>query len=162
MEIYTNPLLLDFIKVCINMPQDEREQLEAFTGQPYDIDGAALGNYTTLGPKWVAKINGEPVAIGGFVPQRPGVWRDFMLTTAAAWENWFPLTRASRRAMNAMFLSKQAHRLECIAPVARLAARPEIEKWYKLLGYNKEATLYGYCANGADAILFSRVNHGHR
>jgi hypothetical protein len=161
-QVYTNPLLLDFIKVCINMPQDEREQLEAFTGQPYDVDSAAIGNFTTLGPKWVVKADGEPVAIGGFVPQRPGVWGDFMLTTAAAWENWFPLTRASRRAMNAMFLSKQAHRLECIAPAARLAARPEIVKWYKLLGYNKEATLYGYCANGADAILFSRVSHGHR
>jgi len=32
--VYTDPLLLDFVKVCINMPQDEREQLEAFTGEP--------------------------------------------------------------------------------------------------------------------------------
>ena len=70
-QTYTNPLLLDFIKVCINMPEDERKQLEAFTGQPYDIDGAAVGNFTVEGPKWVIKADDEPIVIGGFVPQVP-------------------------------------------------------------------------------------------
>jgi hypothetical protein len=161
-QVFTQPLLLDYIKVCINMPQDEREQLEAFTGQPYDVDGAAVGNFTVPGIKWVIKNDDEPIAVGGFVPKRPGVWRDFMLTTPAAWEHGFAVTRIARRAMNAMFLSKQAHRLECVAPAARLAARPRIEDWYRVLGYNREATLSGYCANGADAIMFSRVDHGHR
>lgn len=155
-QVYTNPLLLDFIKVCINMPQDEREQLEAFTGQPYTVDGAAVGNFTTEGPKWVIKANDEPVCIGGFVPQRPGVWRDFMLTTPEAWEkHWFPITRIARRAMDAMFSSRQAHRLECISHHSRAKAF----KWYNALKYNREATLYGYCADGSDAVLFSRVQH---
>jgi hypothetical protein len=155
-QLYTDPLLLDFIKVCINMPQDEREQLEAFTGEPYTVDGAAIGNFMAPGPKWVIKADDEPIAIGGFVPQRPGVWRDFMLTTPAAWEkHWFPITRIARKAMDAMFISKQAHRLECISHHSRQKAF----RWYSVLGYNKEATLYGYCANGADAVLFSRVRH---
>jgi hypothetical protein len=159
-QVYTDPWMVDFLKVCAAMPPDERAQLEAFTGEPYSIDGAAVGNFTVAGPKWVVKWQEEPIVIGGFVPQRPGVWRDFMLTTPGAWdEHWFPITRIARRAMNAMFLSKQAHRLECIAPAQRLAARPAIEDWYKVLGYNREATLYGYCANGADAVLFSRVKH---
>jgi hypothetical protein len=159
-QVYTDPWLVDFLKVCANMPQDEREQLEAFTGEPYSIDGAAVGNFQVAGPKWVIKADNEPIVIGGFVPQRPGVWRDFMLTTPGAWEkHWFPITRIARRAMNAMFLSKQAHRLECIAPAPRLAARSAIEDWYRVLGYTREATLYGYCANGADAVLFSRVKH---
>lgn len=157
--VYTDPLLLDFIKVCINMPQDEREQLEAFTGEKYDIDRAAIGNYSVAGPKWVIKSDDEPICIGGFVPQRPGVYRDFMLTTAEAWKNWFTVTRIARRAMNSMLLSKTAHRLECVCPAQRLNARPEIEKWYAVLKYNKEATLHGYCATGADAVLFSRVQH---
>jgi hypothetical protein len=155
-EIYTNPLLLDFIKVCIKMPQDEREQLEAFTGQKYDVDGAAIGNFMVQGPKWVIKADGEPIVVGGFAQQRPGVWRDFMLTTPEAWtDHWFPVTRFCRRAMDWMLASKQAHRLECVAHHSREKAF----KWYRVLGYNREATLYGYCANGADAVIFSRVQH---
>lgn len=158
-QVYTNPLLLDFIKVCLNMPQDEREQLEAFTGEKYDVDAAAIGNFTVPGPKWVIKADDEVLCIGGFVPQRPGVYRDFMLTTPAAWEkHWFPITRIARRAMDAM-LVEQAHRLECIAPAVRLAARPQIEDWYKILGYTREAPLWRYCADGKDAVMFSRVRH---
>lgn len=159
-QCYTNPTLLDFIKVCWAMPQDERDQLEAFTGQKYDIDGAAIGNFTVAGPKWVIKADDEPICVGGFAPQRPGVWRDFMLTTPIAWEkHWFSVTRICRRALNAMFESNQAHRLECIAPMARLAARPQIEDWYKVLGYTREAPLWRYCADGSDAVIFSRVRH---
>ena len=159
-QTYTDPLLLDFIKVCINMPEDERKQLEAFTGQPYDIDGAAVGNFTVEGPKWVIKADDEPIVIGGFVPQRPGVWRDFMLTTPGAWEkHWFHVTRICRRAMNAMLVSGQAHRLECICPASRLAARPQIETWYGVIGYTREATLWRYLADGSDAVIFSRVRH---
>lgn len=162
-KVYTDPWLVDYLTVCAAMPEDEQEQLEAFTGEVYTIDGAAIGNYSVPGPKWVIKSDDVPIAIGGFAPQRPGVWRDFMLTTPTAWEkHWFSVTRIARRAMNAMFHSKQAHRLECITPAARIAARPQVEDWYRVLGYNREATLYGYCANGADAIIFSRVDHGHR
>ena len=158
--VYTDPWLIDFLKVCANMPQDERDGFEDITGEKYNLDNIAVGNFTVPGPKWVIKADDEPITVGGFVPQRPGVWRDFMINTPVAWEKyWFPITRIARRAMNAMFASKQAHRLECIAPAARLAARPEIEDWYKVLGYNREATLYGYCASGADAVIFSRVQH---
>lgn len=158
-KVYNNPWLLDYIKVCATLPEDERAQIESFVGEKFDIDRAAVGNYEALGPKWVVKIDDEPLAIGGFVPQRRGVWRDFMLTTPAAWEkaNWFTLTRICRRAMDAMFESGEAHRLECIAPAARLAYRPEIERWYKFLGYTREAPLWRYCADGSDAVMFSRV-----
>ena len=78
-KTYTDPWLIDFLKVAAALPQDEREQLEAFTGEPYSIDGCAIGNFTAPGPKWVIKSDYEPIAIGGFVQQRPGVWRDFML-----------------------------------------------------------------------------------
>jgi hypothetical protein len=155
-KVLTNPTLLDYLKVCFKMPEDERAQLEAFTGEPYDVDGAAIGNFTALGPKWGIYVDEEPIIVGGFVQQRPGVWRDFMLTTPEAWEkHWFSVTRISRRIMDAMLISKQAHRLECIS----LASRERAFPWYKVLGYNREGTLYGFCANGADAVIFSRVQH---
>lgn len=158
-KIYNNPYLLDFIKVCAKLPMDERAQLESFVGETYDIDRAAVGNYEVPGPKWVVKDGEEPICIGGFVQQRHGVWRDFMLTTPEAWSKqyWFTVTRICRRAMDAMLASGEAHRLECIAPAARLAYRPEIERWYNLLGYIREAPLWRYCADGTDAVIFSRV-----
>ena len=156
-EIVYQPPLGDFIQVCARMPDDERAQLEAFTGQQYDIDGAAIGNFMAPGPKWGARLDRLPIAIGGFVPQRPGVYRDFMLTTAEAWQTWFHVTRACRRLMDGMLLSPGVHRLECVTPAARLSSRPEIQRWYKVLGYEPEATLRRYCADGEDAIMFSRV-----
>lgn len=156
--VYHSPLLLDYIKVCAQLPDDERKQITALTGYEYDIDGAAIGNFTVAGPKWVIKLGDDPLAIGGFVPQRPGVYRDFMLTTPTGWKHGFALTRICRRIMDAMLLT-EAHRLETIVPAARLSSRPELERWYKVLGYNKEAPLYGYCADGADAWSFSRVKH---
>ncbi len=159
-EVFSDPNLLDYIIVCAKMPADERAQLEAFTGQPYDVDGAAIGNFTAPGPKWVIKADGNPIAIGGFVQQRPGVWRDFMLTTPEAWEHhWFTVTRVARRIMDAMFKSGQAHRLECMAPANRVSSREKLAKWYKVLGYNYEGLHHGYCADGSDAVSYSRVKH---
>lgn len=158
-HVYTNPTLVDFIRVCAKLPQEERRQLEQFTGHPYEVDGAAIGNFSVPGPKWVIKDDEEPLVVGGFAPERPGVWRDFMLTTPEAWAtHWFPVTRVCRRAMDAMFASGQAHRLECVAP----ESRKRVFRWYKTLGYTREGRMRGYCANGADAILFSRVKpDGH-
>ena len=155
-EVRTDPLLLHYVQVCIKMPADERAQLEAFTGEPYDVDSAAVGNFMAPGPKWGIYADDEPIIVGGFNYQRPGVWRDFMLTTPEAWEkHWFHVTRVARRIMTAMFTSGQAHRLECIS----LASREKAFRWYDVLGYHREGTLYGYCANGADAVIFSRVKH---
>lgn len=161
LTVETSPLLMDFVIAAINMPQDERDQLESFTGEQFDIDGVAIGNYTVNGPKWVIRSGTTLLCVGGFGLQRRGVWRDFMLTTPAAWEaeHWYPLTRICRRVMDSMFRSGQAHRLECIVPARRLASRARLEKWYKVLGYRREAPLAGYCADGSDAVLFSRVGH---
>ncbi len=155
-EVIANPLLADFIRVCIEMPQDEREQLEAFTGEKYDIDRAAVGNFMVYGPKWAIRADGVPIVVGGFAFQRPGVCRDFLLTTPAAWsKHWFSVTRICRRLMDDMLHTKEVHRIECIA----LASRTKAFRWYDVLGYHKEGTLHGYCANGADAVIFSRVRH---
>jgi RimJ/RimL family protein N-acetyltransferase len=153
-QIYTDPLLLDFIKVACQLPQDEIEQLEAFTGEPFEIDGCAVGNFCAPGPKWVIKDGADPIIVGGFVPQRPGVWRDFLLTTPQAWEkHGFGVTRICRRMMDAMFESGQAHRLECVT----LASRTKAMKWFRVLGYEAEGNLIGYGANGQMAVSFSRV-----
>lgn len=162
--VYTNPLLGDFLYAAIHLSLDEREQLEAFVGQKYDVDAVAVGNFMVPGPKWVAKVDDIVLCVGGFKQQRPGVWRDYMLTTPLAWDRRyaFTITRTCRRLMDSMFKSGQAHRIECIAPASRLAQRPELERWYRFFGYHSEGVRHGYCSNGADAVAFARVDHGHR
>lgn len=159
LTIEQNPLLLDYVKVAIAMPEDERKQLENFTGHPFDIDGCAIGNYEVAGHKWVIRDeHGQPLCVGGFKLERPGVWRDFMLTTPEGWKgHGFQITRICRRIMDAMFMSGEAHRIECIAPVSRQC----VFRWYKVLGYNAEGRLHKYCADGSDAIIFSRVGQVH-
>ena len=155
------PLLLDYVRVCIDMPEDERAQITDLTGQPFGIDNVAVGCWQVNGPKWAIGFEGRPLVVGGFNQERPGVWRDFLLTTPAAWapENWFQVTRHCRRIMDLMLRPGTGHRLECVTPTARIRAKSELVKWYKVLGYNHEATLHGYCASGADAELFARVKH---
>lgn len=166
---YNQPWMTDFIQVCAQIPEDERAQVEAMTGEKYDLDSAAVGNFMAPGPKWVIKVaeddeafatgNSTPIIIGGFVPQRPGVYRDFLLTTPLAWDKYgFQVTRICRRIMDAVLMT-HAHRLECIVPAARVESRPELAKWYRILGYTQEGRHHGYCASGADAISFARVKH---
>lgn len=165
---FNDPWLSDYLQACAQMPQDEREQLEAFTGEPYNVDGAAVGNFAAPGVKVVIKAAeaeedfgmgyAKVLSVGGFVQQRPGVYRDFMINTPMAWNYGFQVTRICRRLMDAVLLAG-AHRIETIVPTARLESRPELARWYKVLGYNEEGRHYGYCANGGDAISFSRVKH---
>lgn len=161
--LYNDPFLLDFVKVCIDMPPDERKQVELLSGHAFDIDSVAVGNFMLAGPKWVIKDEANaPLCIGGFKPQRQGVWRDYMLTTPRAWEKkyWYSVTRTCKRAMDSMFTSGQAHRLECLAPKSRMDQRPELYEWYNLMGYNCEGIRLGYCVDGSDAMAFARTLKG--
>lgn len=169
-KIFNNPFVGDFLQVASQLPQDERDQIEAMSGCQFTVDGATVGSYTAEGPKWVIKVGeseeqfaageGVPIVVGGFAFQRPGVWRDFLLTTPLAWTTYtLPVTRFCKKAMDAMLTSGQAHRLECVVPAVRVEARPELVKWYSILGYTREGIRHGYCANGADAVAFSRVRH---
>lgn len=158
--VYNDPYLLDFLKLASALPQDEREQLERLTGHPYELDAAAIGNFQVPGPKWIAKLDdGTPLMAGGFAPERPGVWRDFLLSSPQAWSKEYAkqCTRICRRIMDAMLISGQAHRLETVVPEARLVARPELDRWYTLLGYKREGIHIGYCADGSNAVSFARV-----
>lgn len=157
--ITSTPTLLDFIKVVARADEDQIAHFTEMTGQEWDIDRVAIGNWS-VPLKWCISRGRDPLCVGGFVPMRPGVYRDFFIFAPEAFtkENWFHVTRICRRIMDSMLLSG-VHRLECVAPAARIAARPDLEKWYKILGYNKEGLRHGYCATGADAISYARVKH---
>lgn len=155
--LYRDPTLLDLLDVCHRLPADEREQIEAFTGGPYNVETYAAAYHLKSCPKWVLCNGTQALAVAGFDLVRPGVWQDWMFSTPEAWtpENWRTTTRYVRRVMNAM-LKTEAHRLQCIS----LASRIQAHAWYRTLGLVYESTLESYGANGENALMFRRLKDG--
>lgn len=151
-KLDTNPTLLDFIRVCDGLRADERVQIEASSGVPYDFEHVAATCYGLPGPKWICHDGGVPVAIIGYIMQRPGVWRDWMLSTDPAWKQPIAMTRYCRFIMKSM-IDAGAHRLECVS----LANRPEAHKWYRSVGLKFEGILRAWGTKGEDAMSFIRL-----
>jgi len=155
-RIIANPPLIDFLTICMTLPVAEQEQIEAFTGQPYNADHAANGNFNLSGPKWgLYADNGYCLAIGGFMPSSPGVYRDWLLTSPVLWRTpcyWRSGTRQIRKLMDEVFAHPDVHALECYS----LATRTTAHRWYRTLGYVYETTL-AKRANGVDVVVYSRV-----
>lgn len=152
-ELLRNPTLFDFIEVCYQLPEDEREQYEAFTGAPYDANVVATQFFMKAGPKWVVTADDKPIVIAGFDCIRPGVWQDWMFSTPAAWDkHWRAVTKKACVVMAGM-LKKDAHRLQCIS----LASRIHAHRWYRVLGLVLEGELEGYGVNGENALIFKRM-----
>lgn len=156
-KLYRGANLTELLRICYVLPQDERDQFEAFTGNTYSHDVLASTLYLRPGPSWTIAVGDEagfrPIMAAGFDEIRPGVWQDWAVTTPEAWAvHWRPVTRISRRVMDEM-LQTRAHRLQCVS----LACRVSAHKWYRPLGLVQEGVLHGYGANGEDAIMFSRL-----
>lgn len=157
MILHPGVSLIDAILVCNRVPEDEREQYTVFTGQPYNMEDAAISAVSAPGVKWtIMDDERTPIAIGGFVPLRPGVLQDWMHSTPLAWDrHGRAVTRLCRRVMDEL-LRTDAHRLQCVSLRSRTAAH----RWYGALGLELEGTLCGYGTNGEDALIFSRVRVG--
>jgi len=161
LTLYRSPKVCDFIEVCFNLRADEREQVQAYTGQPYDPEILAVQLAAKTGPAWMLCEDEHPIGIAGFDFIRPGVWQDWMVGTDHAWEkHWRAMTRHTKRCMDAI-LKQDAHRLQCVS----LASRIHAHRWYAVIGLAPEGTLKGYGANGEDFIMFARtreteIQHG--
>lgn len=151
--VYAKPTLLDFLRVCSQLPEDEREQYECFTGEAFEYERVAAA-YSLRGcPMWVLTIDDEPIVIAGFDRIREGVWQDWLFSTPAAWDtHWRTVTKYAKKVMDAM-LRGEAHRLQCVS----LASRIHAHRWYRPLGLELEGTLRGYGVHGEDALMFSRL-----
>lgn len=151
--LYRNPKLIDFLQVCSRVPEDEREQYEAFTGEKFDPEYVAAVYSLRPGPAWVGAVDDKPIAIAGFDIIRPGVWQDWMFSTPEVWTTyWRETTKVVRRLMGVV-LQQEAHRLQCVS----LASRIHAHRWYRPLGLVLEGTLRSYGVNGEDALMFARL-----
>lgn len=97
---------------------------------------------------------GRALVVAGFISQRPGVSRTWMLATDEAWEeHGKELTVYTERGIALQLVLGRLHRVETICPDSHSMAKA----WYPRLGLEQEATLAKYCTDGSDAALFVRL-----
>lgn len=149
------PVLEDFAYITKRMRPDEIAQFLAMSGlSTYDPDLAARAYAMTGGPTFaLIDADNRPIILGGFAPKRRGVFEAWLAGSMEAWErHWYRITRECMRQIDTL-LTVNAHRVE----VCALASRTETHDWYERIGFKREGTLTGYCADGQDAIMFART-----
>lgn len=144
-------------KLAQELPEDERKLCRAVTGVDYDPQefmvtlAEAVGDAPYQHLFWSGD---KAVAVGGFLQQRPGVFRTWFSAPAWAWEqHGRELTEACRTLVGRMLETGLAHRIETVT----LADREKARAWYERIGLIFESTLRGYGVNGEDAVMYVAV-----
>jgi hypothetical protein len=152
--------MLDLLVVIKAMRATMRGQneLHAFSVMSGElVDDAYAAGLMRCSRDVVALVAAENVdralVVAGFIPQRPGVARTWMLATDEAWEKYGKeLTIYTERGI-ALQLESRLHRVETVCLDSHTAAKA----WYPRLGLKQEATLAKFCTDGSDAALFVRL-----
>lgn len=148
--------LVDVLIVCKDLPQDEIEQIEAFSGGKFDPEITALQVMSMTGLRWTCyelKSN-EPLVVAGFNRVGTKIWRSFMLASNQAWvEHGTEVTMHCRRAVIDLVRGQQHIRLETMC----LASRDKARNWYPSIGLEYESHLPAYGAAGETAVLYVKT-----
>ena len=150
-----NTTLVDILVVTKGLPQDEIDQIEAFSGE-FDPQEQAINIMSTPGPKWtcVVKETNEPLVVAGFIQVGVNIWRSYMLANERAWaEHGVEVTLHCRKAIKDMVQGQQHIRLETIC----LATREKAQDWYPKIGLEFESTLLGYGVKGETAVMYTKT-----
>ncbi len=148
--------LIDVITVCHDLPEDEIEQIEAFTGLGFDAQDMAVQVMTSPGIRTtcVDKKTGAPLVVAGFIPIGATIWRSFMLASNKAWADYgVEVTLHCRRAVRDLVGDEEHIRLETVC----LASRHKARAWYPRIGLGYESTLVAYGAAGETAVLYTKT-----
>ncbi len=153
----TDVTLVDLLVVCKGLPEDEIEQIEAFTGEPYDPENIAVKTFTSDGVKWTCRVKetGEPLVVAGFFQVGVSTWRSFMLANDRAWAEFgAEVTQHCKEIVDKVAESDEFIRIETIC----LETRARATAWYPSIGLKFESVLRNYGVNGEDAVMYVRVN----
>jgi hypothetical protein len=137
------------LDVCSRLIDEEKVQLEAFTGTPFNMDTLLQSLLNLRGPKWAILHAERAVIVGGFIPRRPAVYETWLLSAAEAWAGNLGITGIVHGAMADM-LKNGARRLETVC----LEARSQTRAWYPKIGLRYEATFSQYGARGETAVMY--------
>lgn len=151
-----NTTLVDTLIVCNDLPQDEIDQIEAFSGGIFDPQDMAVQIMSMGGLKWTCydKETKEPLVVAGFTQLGATLWRSFMLASQKAWAEYgVEVTLHCRRAVKELVQNKQHIRLETMC----LASRDKARAWYPKIGLEYESTLPAYGATGETAVLYTKT-----
>ena len=142
--------LVDALQVCIDLPDDELAQIEAFTSQRPSPDSLAVQCYSRPGPSWSIRADHGAVCVCGLLPIRPGVYQTWCLVTQRGWrEHGREITAILHNIVKGA-LATEARRIECTV----LETREKARKWYARVGLVIESTMPGFGANGEAACLY--------
>lgn len=154
--IVTDVTLTDLLLVCTSLPEDEIEQIEAFTGNIFDPEEVAVQIYVADGLKWTGRVEetNEPVVVAGYFKVGASIWRSFMLANERAWEFGGEVTLHVKAAIEKIAQGNEHIRLETVC----LEKRKLAQRWYKRIGLEYESTMKGYGVGGEDAVMYVKVN----
>lgn len=144
--------LMDFLLIAQLLPQDERDLAERMSGEPFDAETAAAQYFLAPGYKWVIDEPARPLAACGLLPTgEPGTYRSWFMALDRAWiEHGTELTEVVKLLIARALEDGLAQRIETVTLPERSRARA----WYEKIGLKFDSTLPGYCADGADAVLY--------
>lgn len=153
----TDVTLVDLLMVAQALPQDEIEQLEAFTGNPFDPEQLATQIYTSGGIKWACRVieTAEPMVVAGYFKVGVSTWRSFMLATDRAWtEHGREITDHVKGVIQKLADSDEFIRLETIC----LEGRERAMEWYGKIGLTREGVMRSYGVKGENAVMYVKIN----
>lgn len=134
-------------KVADAISEEERALFKAMTGSDWDSKDFLVALAELPGEHFLFWDGETPVAVGGFIPQRPGVERTWFLAPDSSWKSCGQeLTDMCRT----ILADKLAHRIETVT----LADKAKARAWYERIGLTYESTLHGYGCNGEDAVMY--------
>jgi hypothetical protein len=143
--------LRDAVRVCREVPEDEKRLCEILSGFAYSPEEFAITMFGSRGFHFIIYAGETPVVAGGLLRQREGVYRSWMLATGAAWNpNHLEVTRLVRNVVTETLAGGIAHRIETVT----LADKNRARDWYLKVGLQYEATHKGYGINGEDAVTY--------
>ncbi len=154
LDTTTKPRLLELAFICSQLSESERDQFEALGFGDFDPEALASMLYAKPGPKLLLKVDGVPVACGGYDSVSPGVMQSWMVGTEQGWARYGrAITRETRRFMRRLLSVEGIHRLQTMC----LADRSEARRWYEAIGLKHEATLRRFARDGRDCVLYARL-----
>jgi hypothetical protein len=139
------------LAVIKEMPENEKVLFKAMTGDDFDAENMLVALADLPGTHHLFWVGEKPVAVGGFIPQRPGVFRTWFIAPEATWkEHGRDVTDSCRELIKGLLDDGLAHRIETVT----LADRAEARAWYERIGLNYESTQPGYGSNGEEAVMY--------
>jgi hypothetical protein len=140
----------DVVHVVHHLRERDRREIFALRWND-DVDSFIADVVSVAGALWSAwRLDGEPIALNGVVPVRPGV----CLAGAFGTDKWAhavrAITRHAREVTIPLLHHAGYHRGEAYA----LAANVEGRSWIELLGGEREAYLEAFGRNKEDFILY--------